>query len=520
LSPGSDDLVRDGTGTNTLDFSRAARGIAIDLSVAAGRRQEVDSQRNTVSLRGTFQHVIGSQFADDLVGNALANRIDGGGGDDTLDGSGGDRGLHGRPGGGLQDRRAGTGCDGDSLVGGAGHDWLDGGRGRDLLDGGDGDDVMVGDAALDTLNGGPGSNRTIAVAKDGRTCPAIRSAVSPSAVSYDPVTGTLRVIGDVAGPANDVITVSATPDGFVEVTLAGTHHSSDPASPDFDDNLTDATSSLVLAIEVRGLEGNDSITLGDGFSASAGQNTLDGGAGNDQITGSGGPELIVGGAGNDLLVGGGADDTFVGGAGNDRFDGGPGSDTADFSNSTRGVKVNLVRGTAKGEGTDALAAIENVIGSHSRDQLLGDALANVLLGGDGNDLIRGGDGNDTLSGGAGNDNLDGSTGNDNLLGDLGNDLLAGGLGLDLIDGGDGNDGLSGGDAADILRGGLGNDRLTGDLGGDFLDDPFGDNRLQEEPGQAIITGPGTIGDAADRDGIEQLVTNLLRSVRVLRRTGT
>ncbi len=518
MSPGSDDLIRDSGGTDTIDFSRALRGVALDLGVQAGRRQFVDANRNTVALAGSIENARGSRFADDIIGSGGPNRLDGGGGDDTLDGGGGDRALTGR-GGGLADRRAGAGCDDDSIVGGDGNDWLDGGRGRDALDGGGGDDVLVGDAAVDTISGGPGSNRTIAVAKLSANCGVIRAAPSPSNVSYDLVTGTLRVLGDAAGPSDDTIIIAATATDFVEVTVNGAVHSSDPASPEFEANLSEAAGSLVLAIEVRGLDGNDTIKLGPGFGAAAGQITVDGGAGNDRITGSGEPELLIGGVGNDTLVGGPGDDTLVGGLGNDQLDGGDGSDTADFSAAPRGVKVNLAkRSTSGGDGKDVLAALENVIGSRFKDSLLGDALANLLLGGEGQDVIRGNGGDDMLFGGGGNDNLDGGLGNDGLAGDAGNDQLLGGFGQDLIDGGDGNDYLRGGDDADILRGGLGNDRLAGELGSDYLDDWLGDNRLFEEPRQAPVVGTGTMGDPVLGTDLDLHISDLLRSGRHLRRT--
>lgn len=518
LTPGSDDLLRDVTGSNTLDFSRAARGITIDLSIAAGRRQQVDAARNTVALRGVFQHVIGSRFADDVVGNALVNRIDGGGGDDMLDGGGGDRNLIGQ-GVGLADRRAGAGCDGDTIVGGAGNDWLDGGRGRDRLDGGDGDDVLVGDLVLDVFDAGTGTNRTIAAPKTAVNCPAIAAAFSPSNISYDAVTGTLRVLGDADGATNDTIVIAALAGDLVEVTVNGALHSSDPASPDFDSNLSEAAGSLVLAIEVRGLAGNDMIELGVGFDAASGQITLDGGAGNDRITGSNESELLIGGVGNDTLVGGAGDDTLAGGLGNDQCDGGDGSDTADFSAASRGVKVNLAKHSASGgDGRDVLAAIENVIGSRFKDSLLGDALTNLLLGGEGQDILRGNSGDDLLFGGGGNDNLDGGLGNDGLAGDAGNDQLLGGFGQDLIDGGDGDDYLRGGEDSDILRGGFGNDRLAGELGSDYLDDWLGDNRLFEEPRQAPVIGTGTMGDPLLGTDLDQHISDLLRSSRLLRRT--
>jgi len=425
MTPGSDDLLRDSGGHDRLDFSRAGRGVTIDLGLGRGRRQTVDSAGNTITLRGDFEHAAGSPFADDLVGNGQPNRLDGGGGDDTLDGGGGDRSLHGRGGGAPTDRRSGNGCDGDTLIGAAGQDWLDGGRGRDQLDGGSDDDTLVADAARDTLDGGAGNNRTVAVTKSDAACPAVAATVSPPPIFFDALSGTLSVSGDEVRAVDNVAGIVVTPSGFVQVTLDGAVHSGDPTSSDFDAFLAEATGDAVLAVLFAGGAGNDALTLGDGFANAGGQITIDGGAGDDSLVGSSGDEYLSGGPGNDALAGGGGDDWLVGGAGNDSLDGGSGDDTADFSAATRGVKVDLARGTSKsrGDGRDRLAAIENLLGSNFSDLLIGDALANLLIGGNGNDVIRGGDGPDTLRGGSGNDQLRGDAGADMVIGNAGIDRL-------------------------------------------------------------------------------------------------
>ena len=76
--------------------------------------------------------------------------------------------------------------------------------------------------------------------------------------------------------------------------------------------------------------------------------------------------------------------------------------------------MNLVFGTATGDGSDTLDQVENIIGSPFSDVLTGRIGVNVILGGDGNDTLAGGSGNDDLQGEGGNDTLSGDVGNDSL----------------------------------------------------------------------------------------------------------
>lgn len=84
--------------------------------------------------------------------------------------------------------------------------------------------------------------------------------------------------------------------------------------------------------------------------------------------------------------------------GDDFYDGGPGIDTISFAGAKQPVTVNLVEGTAFGHdiGNDTLRNIENVIGGHGHDRIIGDANDNQLDGGPGgSDFIDGGAGFDT-----------------------------------------------------------------------------------------------------------------------------
>ena len=198
---------------------------------------------------------------------------------------------------------------------------------------------------------------------------------------------------------------------------------------------------------VNGGGGND-ILVGDNSG-----NVLNGKGGNDQISGN---------AASDQLNGGDGDDTINPGSGNDAVDGGAGTNTVDYASAGAGgvgVQVNLVTGTASGDGNDTIAGIQNVIGSSFADSITGDDNANVLSGRGGSDHIQGKAGDDNIQGKAGNDQLAGGSGADNITGDIGNDAIQGGAQ---------NDRLQGGNGRDTILGQKGNDRLFGNAQPDFL----------------------------------------------------
>jgi len=101
--------------------------------------------------------------------------------------------------------------------------------------------------------------------------------------------------------------------------------------------------------------------------------------------------------------------------------------------------------------------IENVRGSNSRDDIIGNQVGNIIYGDQdrtgagGDDVISADIGDDTVYGGAGNDSIGGDAGADRLYGDAGNDTISGGGDADVIEGGAGADVLSGGaDAEDTV----------------------------------------------------------------------
>jgi Ca2+-binding RTX toxin-like protein len=168
------------------------------------------------------------------------------------------------------------------------------------------------------------------------------------------------------------------------------------------DNILGST----LIDEIYGNAGDDTIDgkEGDDFiNGNSGNDRLMGGDGNDTIDGSSGNDWISDGAGDDYVNGGTGDDYVLAGEGNDTFIGGKGIDTIDFSTSTAGIRLDLSKGTATGQGVDSVQGFENVVGTNFSDVLRGSAADEVIFGGGGNDRIRGEEGNDILTGGAGRD---------------------------------------------------------------------------------------------------------------------
>jgi len=209
---------------------------------------------------------------------------------------------------------------------------------------------------------------------------------------------------------------------------------------------------------------------------------LDGGLGNDDLNAGQALDLLAGLGGNDRMVGGSGSDLLLPGSGNDRVDGGSEFDIVSFFLSPTGVTVDLLAGTAVGEGTDVLIGIEDIEGTPFNDVLGGNPLENLVWPHLGDDLVNGGDGNDIIifefspapvtvdltantSTGEGNDTLssfEGSVGSffgDSLSGNAFDNFLFGFEGDDTINGLDGDDLIVGSGGTDTADGG---NHVTGD----------------------------------------------------------
>jgi hypothetical protein len=89
------------------------------------------------------------------------------------------------------------------------------------------------------------------------------------------------------------------------------------------------------------------------------------------ILGTDGDDLLIGTGANENLIAGKGNDVLRGGSGNDQLKGGQGFDTADYSDATSAVKVDLTivndPQDTGGGGVDILSSIEKVIGSDEGD---------------------------------------------------------------------------------------------------------------------------------------------------------
>ena len=184
--------------------------------------------------------------------------------------------------------------------------------------------------------------------------------------------------------------------------------------------------------EIRGFGGVDLLRGGSGndtIEGGTGPDSLYGDQDNDLIEGGAGDDVIRGGRGNDTLNGGDDEDTIrsdlgddriIGSNGADYINGGDGFDTVAYSNSPRGVRVQVgsstqvVLGAGGHAEGDIVVNVEAVIGSSHDDRIrvddLGDEsavdvpVAHKAYGGDGDDELWGYE-SDYLSGDAGDDTL-------------------------------------------------------------------------------------------------------------------
>lgn len=92
-------------------------------------------------------------------------------------------------------------------------------------------------------------------------------------------------------------------------------------------------------------------------------------------------------------------------AGTGFFDGGAGQDVLDYTDSTDGIHVSLLRGRGwEGDAAgDRFRNVERIDSGSGDDTLIGDRGANALYGAHGDDTLTGAAGDDYLNGGAGQD---------------------------------------------------------------------------------------------------------------------
>jgi Ca2+-binding RTX toxin-like protein len=376
-----DDIIDGGEGNDTVDYSREPKeALVINLRkkiVSGALFAKGDNLKN-------IENIVGTKFNDNIIGDGNDNKL--------------------------------FGEDGDDIIrGGKGNDYISGGKGKNQLYGGAGDDNFELGEGENKVDGGEGENFVI----------------------YQ--------------KANSSVTIDLSQKQVLKTT----------GEIDQLENIRHATGSSY----------NDKI-IGDEDG-----NHLNGGDGDDYIDGGGFNDVITGGKGNNTLLGGDGSDTFKVVEGNNQIDGGKDSDTVDYASFLKGkyyeaaIQARLVKAAGTlvtlpfdlrfinkpvikyGEGPvinqegfiidlsaqkvvktedliDKVTSIENVVGTHYNDIIIGDKNDNEINGLDGNDKVFAGGGNDTLSFGYGKSTLYGGTGNDRFTfkdssGDYRNIVMAG-----------------------------------------------------------------------------------------------
>jgi subtilisin family serine protease len=383
-----------------------------------------------------------------------------------------------------------------TIVGTPGPDMLVGTSGNDVISGLGGDDVLIGGTGDDKLCGGEG-NDTADFESATLGITASLAAGTATGQGADALDSVERLAGS---PLNDTLTGDSGANrlsggggndtlrgGLGNDELIGGAGTADKA--DYSMSSTGVVASLGTASSTG--EGTDTFATIEGL---IGSNSL------DTLTGDGGPNTLNGFGHNDTLDGGNGNDTLLGGPGNDSLNGAAGVDTADYTQSATAVNVSLATGSASGQGTDTLTALENVTGSSVGDVLAGNDGPNTLIGYGGNDQLNGNGGNDLLRGVGGDDAYNGGTGNDtgdwsgafgifvslatnmangegldsissveNVVGSPRLDNIVGNDVPNIISPGEGNDIVDGRGGNDTIRGRAGDDQLNGGLGLDVLD---------------------------------------------------
>ncbi len=456
-------MDRGGSGTDTVSFATAVapgfhgavgvagfpadsdseeRGVSVALD-GSGGCPGFDACNNSARYGGgndtieanAFENVIGSPFADLIVGSSAANRIDGGGGTDVIIGRGGD----------------------DTLYGGAEADYIEGGEGNDTAFG----QAGTNNCAADVESRNECSGTAASVTQRDRTKITAGYMVSPlpgnlnwtelyvvGSTARDDLLAAYRV--EKSGQA--YVTFSALSDSVGRIDLSGNANTGNCT-------YVDASVQCALprppdAVLMAGMGGDDRLIV-SGFEITASPILL-GGEGNDVIEAGPQEDVLVdgNGAGNDTLIARGSDDALINNEGTDSLQGGNGNDLlvsvsacdgdtlqgaegtsgdgsaqnnaswAQLLGGSGGMVADLEAGTAGSSlsngkpacasGTpDVLRNIDDLEGSNEDDALYGDANGNSLFGRPGKDglfaragedFIEAIDGqHDDLGGGSGTD---------------------------------------------------------------------------------------------------------------------
>jgi Ca2+-binding RTX toxin-like protein len=475
--PGAD-TFNGGADVDTISYDEADRSSGVTAGLATGTYPGADGD---VIPNQTNENLIGTQLNDTLSGNSADNRIQGLGGVDGLNGDAGNDVLEG---GDSADTSPGSSNPNGGLFGGPGDDTLIGGAGDDRLDGGGNTDTASYDDGLHT--GGV----TVDLAQDDGPGEEVLTSI-------ESVTGTPGPDHLFGGPEANTLSGLGGND-----ELVGGDGADSLLGGDQDDSLTPGAG---VDPVVDGGNGRDRVRYDE--AGRVGGVTVD--LSVDDTDTDGNPVTEAGEHAVNIedVTGTASDDSFVGDTGANAIDGGDGQDTISYTETARTAGVSASLATGTGPEGDAIAGVENLVGSAFGDSLTGDANANRLDGAGGGDMLRGGLGGDALIGGGGSDTVafDEPARSSGVTASLttGSDSDAGET-LASVEGLSGSafaDSLDGSAGADTLDGKAGDDALRGMAGADTLEGGAGEDRVRYDDGRAagvsVDLAAGTGGDAGE-----------------------
>jgi len=411
------------------------RGVRVHLdgTTCAGEYEACDNEArygggyDNVNVSG-FENVIGSPYADVIIGSSGPNRIDGGGGTDAIYGRGGN----------------------DELFGGPDGDYLNGEEGTNTIDGqGGADNCTAG-----TVNDCTGSTEAVSQRDRNKISVGYMVTNVPGTLSWAELflTGSAK-IGTSSGNDHVKAVYSLIGGaGSVSFTAEGESATFDTSSNAGSANCTYAAAEVKCAlpkpldaITVAGMSGRDILTL-ESFPETT-TPVLLGGEGNDELTiGNGTEDMIVdgNGSGNDVLRSGNYDDALINNEGADILQGGNGNDLLLSASNCDGsaTEGDVLDGGEDGAAVNSASWAKLPEGAPGVIADLREARAGNTWSGtvpacsNGNKamtLIN----TDDLEGSSGADQLYGNGSDNNLLGRLGKDEIWGRAGADRIEAQDG-----------------------------------------------------------------------------------
>ncbi|BAP44126.1 hemolysin-type calcium-binding region [Pseudomonas sp. StFLB209] len=396
-SAGADKIVG-GVGTDTVDYSKSAEGISIDVRAGvglAGRGGDAEGD-----ILETVEKVVGSVFNDTLAIGAIATMVtlEGGAGDDTyIIGHDGTPIIVEQANGGndevrvtvlsKQNTRLADNIERLTYVGNGAFTGY-GNALDNIITGGSGGDKLYGGAGADQFIGGAGNDT----------------------VGYDDSTTGVSInlkTGEKSGIAAG--------DTYTDIEVI------------WGSNANDTFVGDGSGMDFNGLGGIDTVDYSGSASAvdvSVSVGNVRAGIGGDaEGTVLNNIERIVGSAFNDTLAIGTISTmvTLEGGAGDDTYIIGHNGtpivvEQANGGNDEVRVTVLNQQGTRLADNIERLTYVGN--GAFTG---YGNALDNIITGGSGNNTLYGGAGDDQIIGGAGSDTLNGGEGADQLIGGAGYD---------------------------------------------------------------------------------------------------